>query len=106
MREFKYTGWLEYDKLDSKHIPPGRMYDKNKGDCLSWKSKGIELINIMQFTGLTARHGNDVYEADTLWLLEHTFKLFESYLGGKDMMLDRYLPEQAYYYEESLLGIH
>lgn len=66
MREFKFRAWLEYDKLDLKPMPPGMMYDKNIGDCFRWKAKGIGLISIMQYTGFTDMHGNEVYEGDIL----------------------------------------
>jgi hypothetical protein len=59
MRAIKFRAWHPEDK---RMFTPGPAFRLESGGVLS----SIPLIDLMQFTGLKDKNGNEIYEGDTI----------------------------------------
>ncbi len=77
---FKFRAWHNGIKCHpkTKNIPAQMLYDEKPGDCLVW-ARDQDIAQVMQFTGLFDRVGNEIYEGDILAF--HQLSCFSSKHG-------------------------
>lgn len=57
MRPIKFRAWHK----EAREM----LYDDDPGDCLVYRKQG-QPVEVMQFTGLLDKNGNEIYEGDLI----------------------------------------
>ena len=70
MREIKFRAWHSgaNNSLGKNIFPPQMLYDKWNGECFRFAEEG-QPVEIMQYTGLTDKNDQDIYEGDIISFL-------------------------------------